>query len=182
MQTRPDEYYSHFREYDCKIHKIPAESERLLSAIECSILKEYGLPDRGLPFFNFDLHLHLLRDNTIPGCRMILGSGSFQGNDEYIFLHDNGCVYYKEKNHPMNYVNASLEQLIDSVFTYSQWLEELENRSDIIHHYVMSEEDIFEIYYALRSIDKRAVQGHHIWNCLIQFDTPKREFLAPSSL
>ncbi len=182
MQVNPADYSAHFDAYNCRMYKVSPESEPLLSQREKDLLNDYGLPDRAIPFFHFDLHLHLLRDIKIPQCRLLIGTANFPGSDEYIYIHENGIIYLKEEDKPANYVNGSLEQLIDSIYAYSQWLEELEVRGDAIADYAMTEEDIFDIYYKLRSIDRKAVRGHHVWNYLIQFDKHKRESLASSSM
>lgn len=178
MRAKAVDYIEHFGAYKCKMYKVPTEAYGLLSEEDIAILNEFGLPDRGLPFFNFDLHLHFLRDIDIHDCKIVLGAGAYPGNDEYIFLHENGGVYYKEKNRPVCYINGSLRQLIDSIYTYSRWLQKLEWLSDTIKNYEMTEEDVFDIYYSLRAIDKKAVEGANIWNCLIQFDKPTRDFLT----
>lgn len=182
MHISPVDFRSHFREYECKLYQLPTELNHSITADEIVLLNEYGLPDRALPFFYFDLHLHLVRDYKLPGCKLILGSGLYPGSEDYIYLHENGTIVYKELAHPITYVNGSVEQLLESIYVYSHWLQDLEILGETTQNYEVSEEDIFDIYYDLRRIDKKALQGYHIWNCIIQFDTPKREFLTSSSL
>lgn len=182
MQVNPMDYNAHFEAFHSKMYKLPSEAEVLLDQNEVELFKQYGLPDRALPFFYFDLHLHFLREIRIPQSKLVIGTCAYPASEDYLFLHKDGTVLLREKGQPSNYVNGSLEQLIDSVYAYSRWLEEIEFRSAAIHNYTLTEEDIFDIYYQLRLIDKNAVQGRHVWNYLIQFDKHKRETLASSSM
>jgi hypothetical protein len=57
---------------------------------------------------------------------------------------------------------------MQSILSYSLWLEDIENIVEHSGSYKIQNEDIFELYYSIRSIDPMAVVPQSLWQYLMR--------------
>ncbi len=165
------QYRRHFLKFSDIIYYLHSECNwNFLSKEELYLLKSYGLPGSGLPFFCFDLTLGILNDQSDPDILLILGSAPAQASAEYIYLSKEHHIKIRDKDNNTYFVNSSLLQLIESIYCYSTWLEEIENISRISHTPDVQDDSKFDLYYLLRCIDPTAMAKDSIWYQIV--DTP----------
>ena len=160
-------YKAHFENFGSSFSVLEHELPLRLNEEERELLLEGGLPDEGLPFFCFDLHLKYLRDIFIDNCLLPLGTCISPDSHYYIFLGDDHKVYTIDEEGGTQFVNSSLRSLMQSIFQYSLWLEDIESIVEQIGYYEITNEDVFELFYELRKIDKKAIVEGHLWNDLL---------------
>lgn len=165
MQTT---YRDHFKSYGCRLYTLTDYFPDGLRKDEIEQLSGYGLPDSGLPFFHFDLTLQYLRDIDFEDNLLVLGSGARPASYDYIYLSRDHAIRLRcPGNGPNEFINSTLEQLIQCIYQYSQWLEEMERIFLLEGQQSVEHRHIFDLYYTIRSIDPEAVREQTIWHMLI---------------
>lgn len=160
-------YKAHFENFGSSFSVLAHELPTQLTEEERKLLMEGGLPDEGLPFFCFDLHLKYLRDVFIEDCLLPLGTCISPDSNYFIFLSADHKVYTINEEGEVQFVNNSLRTLMQSIFIYSLWLEDLESIVEQLGAYEISNFDIFELFYQLRMIDPPAMKKGHLWHDLM---------------
>jgi hypothetical protein len=160
-------YKAHFENFGSNFSVLEHELPVSLNEEERQLLLEGGLPNEGLPFFCFDLHLKFMRDIFIDNCLMPLGTCISPESHYYIYLGEDHQIYTINEEGHVQFVNSSLRALMQSIFQYSLWLEEIEHVVERVGEYEICNEDIFELYYALRAIDADALKPGHLWRDLM---------------
>jgi hypothetical protein len=163
-------YKQHFEEYGCCFYTLRDSLPEKLTAEERYLISTVGLPDAGLPFFHFDLYLGELRDVQIEDSIMVIGSGVEPSSYNYLYVGNDHCVYVMMEDGEHFFINSSLRQLINSIYTYSQWLEALEDRFLFENCPEVTEQDFFNLYYTLREIDPASTQDLSVWHQLVNAD------------
>ena len=160
-------YKTHFENFGCSFYVLQHELPPSLNTEEKELLQEGGLPDEGLPFFYFDLHLNHLRDIFIEDCLLPLGTCLQPDSNYYIYVAKDHKIYTIDEHGRKQFVNSNLRALMSSLLCYSLWLNDIEDIVEQLGSYEVSNEDIFELYYELRSIDPAAVKGENLWSDLM---------------
>lgn len=160
-------YKAHFENFGSNFSVLAHELPLSLNDEERELLLEGGLPDEGLPFFCFDLHLKHLREISIENSLMTLGTCISPDSHYYIFLGTDHKIYTINEDGLVQFVNSGLRMLMQSIFQYSLWLEGIERIVEKIGPYEISNDDIFELYYELRKIDPEALKKDHLWRDLM---------------
>lgn len=171
MKCTKDEYKRHFSKFSDRLFILHEDCQiQNLTQDEHFLLKVFGLPDCGLPFFRFDLSLQYLRDIEIEDSLFILGSPINHLSDEYIFIAKDHSIKVRDKEGHVYFLNSSLRQLINCIYIYSEWLETIERSSYLTEDPVVSNEEVFDMYYRLRDIDREGISQQSIWREIIYTD------------
>ncbi|NBB89365.1 MAG: hypothetical protein GVX96_06250 [Bacteroidetes bacterium] len=142
--------------------------ESSLTSEESYLLRACGLPKKGVPYLYFDTSIHKWRNLPMDTYLMCLGTCEGPRTRHYIFLGEDHRIYIRWANGHIEFVNSSLSCLMRSILVYSEWLESIE---EIVEHsgsYLIQNEDIFELYYQLRTIDPQAVTPDGLWVYLME--------------
>lgn len=160
-------YLDHFSEYGCNFFRIGAEGIEGLNSMEEQLLQCMGLPDSAIPYFYFDFFLSELRDVKIDDAVMVLGTAFEAAGFHYLYLSKDHSVKVLLSDGDTVFVNSSLEQFMRSIFHYSIWLEDIEEKAfdSVLHE--LSSEDVFNLFYSLRGIDAKCVSEETLWNYIL---------------
>ena len=161
-------YIEHFGEYGCRFCTTKDFPKENLNSGEKELLTKYGLPDSAVPFFYFDFYLAELRDVYLDDSLFILGTAIEVAGFDYLYLATDHQIKIHLRDSNTLFVNSSLEQFMQCIFAYSVWLEDIEDRAmeGCIHE--VGPEDVFNLFYSLRSIDPQALKGESIWAQIVQ--------------
>ncbi len=160
-------YKAHFAHYAGDMtHAEGFESE--LTDEESFLLRAGGLPKKGVPYFYFDTSIHEWRNLPLDSYLVCLGTCEGPQTRHYIFLDLDHKVYIRWANGHVEFVNSSLSCLMRSLLAYSEWLESIEQIVEHSGSYLIQNEDIFELYYQLRSIDQEAIHPDGLWMYLME--------------
>lgn len=160
-------FTSHFENYGSRFYKVSPGVSTLLNPEEKVLLKNPGLPDSAVPFFYFDLNLAELRDLHISDSILILGTALEMAGFDYLYINSSHEVVVKLSEGPVVFVNSSLKHLMECVYEYSLWLEEMEDKACFEGCLEIGREDVFDLFYTLRAIDTLAVKEGAFWNYII---------------
>ena len=176
MEIMTTDYIDHFDQFGCRYYKFQKEELAEFNAKDTDWLTNAGLPDAAVPFFFFDVYIAYLRDVSIPGMRKMLGTAFEPASHHYLFVDSNDEVFIQMEQGHMLFVNSSVTQLCQSILFYSQWLEEQEKAFATNISYEVPEDCMFNLYYMLREIDKKAfAKEASIWP---QISNAEINFLA----
>lgn len=168
MTMTTKEYTDHFESYGCKFYKITSDATHPLCPSDRSWLLESGLPDNPIPIFFFDFHMHILRDVDIADCKMLIGTAFNPTSNHYIYVNYADKVMLQTESGDSMLINSSLNALTQFIFMYSNWLEKQEESFEYNSNYEITDDEIFNLYCALRSIDKAAMYKDGIWTLLLK--------------
>ncbi|TVR79964.1 MAG: hypothetical protein EA409_08600 [Saprospirales bacterium] len=160
-------FTSHFENYGSRFYKVSPAVSTFLNREEKDLLNDLGLPDSAVPFFYFDLNLAELRDVTINDSILILGTALEMAGFDYLYINDGHKVVVKLSEGPVVFVNSSLKHLMGCIYEYSLWLEEMEDKACLEGCLNIEKEDIFDLFYILRSIDPQAVREDSFWSYIV---------------
>jgi len=97
-----------------------------------------------------------------------LGSALDVTSTNYIYINGEHNIRVIDEYGNDHFLNSSLQSMYDYLYCYSTWLESIENRAQLLGHTAVGTEEIFEIYYALRNIDKLGMTENSIWYQIVQ--------------
>lgn len=161
-------YKEHFTHYSGSMTTRKVSSRKGLTHEEEFLLNAGGLPKKGLPYFYFDTSIHEWRSLPMTDCLLCLGTCEGPRTRHYIYLARDHQVYIQWSSGQIEFVNSSLFCLMQSILSYSLWLEDIENIVEHSGSYKIQNEDIFELYYSIRSIDPMAVVPEGLWQYLMR--------------
>ena len=168
MEVLVDSYLSHFNQYGCKYYRSSPTEIEGLNARDIQWLTQVGLPDGAIPFFFFDFYIGYLRDAQLSDCKLILGTAFEPASRHYVILDNEDQVCLVMENGFRIFVNSSVHQLCSCVYAYSKWLEDQEAKFTADAGHIVDKEEMFELYYMLRGIDRLAFDMESsIWPQLV---------------
>lgn len=168
MKLMQNPYRDHFKEYGCKFYRHRSCFSGKLNREEEHLLNHFGLPDAGLPFFFFDFFLSDLRDIYIEDSKFILGTCLEMAGYDYLYVAKDHSIKLRLRDSNTLFVNSSLRQLMESIYIYSVWLEELEEKALDQLVFQIGAEEIFDLYYELRTTDYKALEHQNgLWPQII---------------
>ena len=169
MKCTLSQFRSHFSDYADRFFILKENNSwTQLNDSELTLLNQYGLPDSGLPFFHFDFTLQYTRDIDLEDAIFVLGSALDVTSPNYIYINKEHHVRVIDEYGNDHFLNSSLESMYEYLYLYSTWLESIEHRSQIMGHTTVESDEIFDIYYELRSIDKQGMTDDSIWYQIVK--------------
>jgi hypothetical protein len=160
-------YRDHFMNYGSRFYRMDSDFPAPLNEEERCLLSKWGLPSTAVPFFYFDLHIADLRDVELEGSIMVLGTAFEMAGYDYLYLDHNHQVMVRLQDGTDLFVNSSLRQLMKSIYEYSTWLEQLEERACTEDFIQISADETFDLFYNIRGHDLRAISRGAVWNYIV---------------
>ncbi|TVQ49507.1 MAG: hypothetical protein EA362_04370 [Saprospirales bacterium] len=161
-------YIEHFGEYGCRFCTTKEFPKEKVNPSERELLSKYGLPDSAIPFFYFDFHLAELRDLELEDALIVLGTAIEMAGFDYLYLANDHQIKICLRDGNILFVNSSLEQFMQCIYQYSVWLEDIEDRALDGFLQEVESEDVFNLFYSLRTIDSKALKEGSMWAQIIQ--------------